>query len=160
MVRKKTQILKSTFISYESGSCRSFISRTSQILENPRNPDDQKRHPIVNRSQIPYLCISSLNSIITKFSENGDLVSAHNLFDQMPDRHAVSWNSMMSAYALNNQPDRVFELFLAMLRDDFKPNPTSFSVALSSCGFESGQTVSRCVCGHFTDHYVCKMQRV
>ncbi|XXG81252.1 hypothetical protein AAC387_Pa09g1933 [Persea americana] len=133
MVGKKTQILKSAFVSHESGSCRSFISGTCQNLENPVNPDDHIRHPIANRSQIPNLCISSLNSIISKFSENGDLVSARNLFDQMPDRDAVSWNSMMSAYAQNNQPDRVFELFLAMLRYDFKPNPTSLSVALSSC---------------------------
>lgn len=51
------------------------------------------------------------NAMISGHTRMGDLSSAMQLFDAMPERSVVSWNSMIAGFAHNGQPAlcRVFQ---------------------------------------------------
>ncbi|KAK8942245.1 Pentatricopeptide repeat-containing protein [Platanthera guangdongensis] len=74
------------------------------------------------------------NRMIIHFTNARDLISARQLFEGMPERDVVSWNSMMTAYYRNECSKEALQLFSEMQRSHFKPNHTSFSTVLSSCG--------------------------
>ncbi|KAG0499892.1 hypothetical protein HPP92_004583 [Vanilla planifolia] len=80
-----------------------------------------------------WLDIHSCNRMIIDFSNAGDLISARTLFDRMPERDVVSWNSIMTGYARNASYEEVVQMFVEMLRSKLKPSHTSFSVVLTSC---------------------------
>jgi hypothetical protein len=41
----------------------------------------------------------TLNAMITADSKAGDLVSARNLFEEIPNKDLISWSSMISGYS-------------------------------------------------------------
>lgn len=57
------------------------------------------------------------NSVLDMYSKCGDVWSAKQVFDEMPERDVFSWNSMMSAYVCNGLPQRAVEVFRVMKRD-------------------------------------------
>ncbi|KAJ0988446.1 hypothetical protein J5N97_006802 [Dioscorea zingiberensis] len=68
------------------------------------------------------------NNLITLHSRCGSLGDARYVFDQMPHRDSVSFNSLLSAYALHNLVLPALHLFRLMLRSS--PSlPTSLSLA-------------------------------
>ncbi|KAJ1272625.1 hypothetical protein BS78_06G217600 [Paspalum vaginatum] len=48
------------------------------------------------------------------------------LFDGMPKRNAVSWNTLFGWYVKTGRPQGALELFARMLEDGMKPTPVSF----------------------------------
>ncbi|KAM7280415.1 hypothetical protein ACFE04_007549 [Oxalis oulophora] len=63
-----------------------------------------------------------------------DLVSAHKLFDEMPDRSNVcSWTSLLAGYAQSGRSDDVLRLFCMMVRNDLRPQDDTMVSILSSC---------------------------
>ncbi|XP_024540719.1 pentatricopeptide repeat-containing protein At4g02750-like [Selaginella moellendorffii] len=52
--------------------------------------------------------------MVTAFHHKGDLDSAKELFDKMPERNPVSWGALMAAYAVHNRLEEVKRLFDAM----------------------------------------------
>ncbi|MQL83038.1 hypothetical protein Taro_015531 [Colocasia esculenta] len=77
--------------------------------------------------------VASSNRAIISLSRAGDLVGACDLFDRMPHRDVVSWNSMMSAYTLHGRHEEVLWTFFHMRRHGLKPSQTTLSTVLSSC---------------------------
>nr|UPT49697.1 pentatricopeptide repeat protein AaPPR1185 [Agave angustifolia] len=88
---------------------------------------------IVSDNSLHSLDVNSLNRMIISLSRSGDLGSARRLFDQMPERDVVSWNSIMTAYTQHGHFDEVIGVFAEMHRSRLGPNSTSFSTALTSC---------------------------
>ncbi|MQM08491.1 hypothetical protein Taro_041348 [Colocasia esculenta] len=54
------------------------------------------------------------NALVSMYARCGDLHTARELFEGMPERDAVSWNGMISAYASRGMWDEAFELFERM----------------------------------------------
>ncbi|BAF15688.1 pentatricopeptide repeat-containing protein At3g22150, chloroplastic [Oryza sativa Japonica Group] len=48
------------------------------------------------------------------------------LFDAMPKRNVVSWNTLFGWYVKTGRPQEALELFVRMLEDGFRPTPVSF----------------------------------
>ncbi|CAN6236154.1 unnamed protein product [Urochloa humidicola] len=48
------------------------------------------------------------------------------LFDAMPKRNAVSWNTLFGWYVKTGRPQEALELFARMLEDGVRPTPVSF----------------------------------
>jgi pentatricopeptide repeat protein len=53
----------------------------------------------------------TLNAMITADSKAGDLVSARNLFEEIPNKDLISWSSMISGYSQASQVPDALELF-------------------------------------------------
>ncbi|XP_073008087.1 pentatricopeptide repeat-containing protein At3g03580-like [Typha latifolia] len=77
--------------------------------------------------------ISTVNKLIDCYSRSGDLVSARKMFDEMPRRDVVSWNSIMTAYSREGQYNEVLRMVLEMHSLGLRPNYTSVSTVLFAC---------------------------
>lgn len=77
---------------------------------------------------------ASSNRAILAMSNSGDLRGARFLFDDMPDRDVISWNSMMSAYARQGMHEEVLRVFKQMLqRGAVEPTHTTLATVFASC---------------------------
>ncbi|PQQ20552.1 pentatricopeptide repeat-containing protein [Prunus yedoensis var. nudiflora] len=74
--------------------------------------------------------------MISAYTRVGDLASARELFDKMPERDVVTWNSMISGYAQNGQSALAIDLFKDMITaaDDPKPDEVTMVSVISACG--------------------------
>ncbi|CAN1150803.1 Pentatricopeptide repeat-containing protein DOT4, chloroplastic [Linum perenne] len=73
-------------------------------------------------------------SLLDMYSKSGDLVSSRKVFDEMPDRSVVSWNSVISAYCRCSLVDEAVSLLNEMRGLGLEPNSTTFVVLFSACG--------------------------
>ncbi|CAE6158591.1 unnamed protein product [Arabidopsis arenosa] len=76
-----------------------------------------------------YVC----NSLISLYMKLGCAWDAEKLFDQMPERDIVSWNSMISGYLALEDGFRSLILFKKMLKCGFRPDRFSTMSALGAC---------------------------
>ncbi|XP_064973075.1 pentatricopeptide repeat-containing protein At4g33170-like [Musa acuminata AAA Group] len=74
------------------------------------------------------------NNLLTMYSKCGSLPCARRLFDQMPHRDTVTWNSLLSAYALHGLTDDAIHLFRLLLRcPTVAPTRLTFTPLLKLC---------------------------
>ncbi|RWW42351.1 hypothetical protein BHE74_00052109 [Ensete ventricosum] len=74
------------------------------------------------------------NNLITMYSKCGSLPCARRLFDQMPHRDTVTWNSLLSAYALHGLTADAINLFCLFLRcATIAPTRLTFTPLLKVC---------------------------
>ncbi|XP_020537090.2 pentatricopeptide repeat-containing protein At1g71420 [Jatropha curcas] len=80
------------------------------------------------------------NHLINMYAKCGDLVYAHQLFDEMPERNVVSWTALISGYAQQGQAYNCCVLFTEMLMN-CQPNEFAFTSVLTCCDYEYGAQV-------------------
>ncbi|PRQ32597.1 putative pentatricopeptide [Rosa chinensis] len=73
------------------------------------------------------------NSLIDMYSRCGCIDFARQVFDNMPDRTLVSWNSMIVGFAANGHAEEALVFFNLMQKEGFKPDGVSFTGALTAC---------------------------
>ncbi|XP_058074821.1 putative pentatricopeptide repeat-containing protein At5g09950 [Magnolia sinica] len=121
----------------DRSDCSPSISKTYDDLVRrfvgSRDPNDADRlHlQIVKNGFVENLFLS--NTLINVYSKIGDLLSAHQLFDEMSERNAVSWTCLISGYAQHGLPDEACDLFCLMLRAGVSPTQFSFGSVLRAC---------------------------
>ncbi|WCJ24123.1 Pentatricopeptide repeat (PPR) superfamily protein [Euphorbia peplus] len=81
------------------------ISRYTRLLKLNRNSIPLSTYSPISQTLKP------LNSRITFYMRNGLVDQAHNLFDEMPHKNTVTWNSMIRGYFLNEQSQKALTLF-------------------------------------------------
>ncbi|GFP95060.1 pentatricopeptide repeat-containing protein at4g21065 [Phtheirospermum japonicum] len=108
--------------------------------------------------------IVTWNSMISAYMRAGDLISARELFDRMPEKDVVSWNSVISGYAQNGQSLLAIELFKEMINEGVVPDEVTMVSVISACGHLGALELGDWVMGFITtklsvspdiDHYVC-----
>ncbi|KVH98256.1 Pentatricopeptide repeat-containing protein [Cynara cardunculus var. scolymus] len=62
------------------------------------------------------------NALVFMYGKCGDLKVARKLFDEMPVRDGISWNSIISGYASNSMWREAFELFDRMQNENVEVN--------------------------------------
>ncbi|CAJ1956208.1 unnamed protein product [Sphenostylis stenocarpa] len=73
------------------------------------------------------------NSLIDMYSRCGCIALAHQVFDRMPLRTLVSWNSIIVGFAVNGFADEALNYFNSMQEEGFKPDGVSYTGALMAC---------------------------
>ncbi|XP_047325930.1 pentatricopeptide repeat-containing protein At3g49170, chloroplastic [Impatiens glandulifera] len=63
----------------------------------------------------------------------GDLDSARQVFDEMPERNPVTWTLLITRFAQFGYPKDALELFIEMLVNGFVPDVFTFSGVVSAC---------------------------
>lgn len=78
------------------------------------------------------------NGLITYYSRCDDTVSARRMFDLMPERDLVSWNSMISGYSQSGFYEECKKLYGEMLDlAELRPNEVTLLSVLQACAYSS-----------------------
>lgn len=78
------------------------------------------------------------NILVAVYAKCGNLVDARHVFDGMPHRDLVSWNSMISGYAQMDEGEEALKLFTALQQEGFLPDDRTFVAALKACSSLAG----------------------
>ncbi|KAL3626157.1 hypothetical protein CASFOL_029706 [Castilleja foliolosa] len=74
-----------------------------------------------------------ITSRITALAKSGNISSARNLFDEMPQRDTIAWNAMISGYSHLGSHQEALSLFNSMRFSYVKPDHFTCTAVLSSC---------------------------
>lgn len=125
----------------------------------------KQAHCHVLRRELPFYAVLQ-NSLIDMYSKCGNLSYARRLFDNMPERTAISWNAMLVGYSKHGLGREVLELF-RLMRDEkrVKPDAVTLLAVLSGCSHgrmeDTGLNIfDGMVAGEYgikpgTEHYGC-----
>ncbi|WCJ31002.1 Pentatricopeptide repeat (PPR) superfamily protein [Euphorbia peplus] len=86
---------------------------------------------ICNNNYVP--SITLCNSLIDMYAKCGALQNAMDVFNEMPNKNLVSWNSLLGALALHGCGLEAIKLFENMQADGIRPDEITFTVLLSAC---------------------------
>nr|DAD29296.1 TPA_asm: hypothetical protein HUJ06_030764 [Nelumbo nucifera] len=78
------------------------------------------------------LDIVTWNSMLEGYADNRDGESLHQLFDRMPSRHLVSWNTMIAFHVQVGEFRQAIEVFQRMQEKGIQPNPVTLISVLSA----------------------------
>ncbi|XP_057837432.2 pentatricopeptide repeat-containing protein At1g11290, chloroplastic-like [Cryptomeria japonica] len=73
------------------------------------------------------------NAVIDVYAKCGSIEKARELFERMPQRNVVSWNTMIAGYAQNGFIEKALETFKQMQLPGVKPDSTTFASILPAC---------------------------
>ncbi|KAJ6711344.1 hypothetical protein OIU79_007742 [Salix purpurea] len=73
------------------------------------------------------------NALIDMYAKCGVLHEAAKVFNEMPERNLVSWNSMITAYASHGHAKQALNVFEQMISGGFKPDDITLVGVLSAC---------------------------
>ncbi|XP_072981497.1 pentatricopeptide repeat-containing protein At5g55740, chloroplastic-like [Typha angustifolia] len=77
-------------------------------------------------------CVYVLSSLVDFYGKCGALEDANNLFEEMPERTVISWNSMLVGFVHNGLNEEAMELFYAMRTEGVHPTRVSIASFLSA----------------------------
>ncbi|KAJ9559724.1 hypothetical protein OSB04_004884 [Centaurea solstitialis] len=101
------------------------------------------------------------NALIHAYGRSGSLPKSEKVFESIPIKDIVSWNSMIKIYGLHGQPRNALKRFAEM---NVSPDATTFVAVLSACshaglveeGTEIFETMSKTYgIVRQLDHYAC-----
>nr|XP_010934061.1 LOW QUALITY PROTEIN: pentatricopeptide repeat-containing protein At4g25270, chloroplastic-like [Elaeis guineensis] len=78
-----------------------------------------------------------LNALVDMYSKCGDIQKARQIFDKIPDRDPVSWNSMIKGYIRHELPLEALDICRRMLADGIEPDSITISSMLSGFSLPS-----------------------
>ncbi|KAK1582084.1 hypothetical protein Q3G72_011694 [Acer saccharum] len=73
-------------------------------------------------------------AIFDMYAKCGNLNTARDLFDKMPKRNLVVWNSMIASYNQYGQAEEAVGVFSDLLVSGFDPDKATFLSVISACG--------------------------
>lgn len=72
-------------------------------------------------------------ALLTMYAKCGDMDLARDVFDEIPNKSVVSWNSMIMGYGMHGYGQKALEMFLEMENRGVVPNDATFVCILSAC---------------------------
>ncbi|XP_024995444.1 putative pentatricopeptide repeat-containing protein At5g37570 [Cynara cardunculus var. scolymus] len=72
-------------------------------------------------------------ALLTMYAKCGAMDLAKQVFDEMPEKTVVSWNSMIMGYGMHGHGEKALEMFLELEKSDLVPNDATFVCVLSAC---------------------------
>ncbi|KAL2941347.1 hypothetical protein RDABS01_029697 [Bienertia sinuspersici] len=89
------------------------------------------------------------NTLLSFYSSCCDLVCAQNVFEEMPERDIVSWNTMIGVFSGNGCSKQAVEVFLEMkIWSFFSPNVVSVVSVLPACAELKDKVMARMIHGY------------
>ncbi|KAG7573523.1 DYW domain [Arabidopsis suecica] len=72
-------------------------------------------------------------AFVTFYSKCGDMEAARQVFDRMPEKSVVAWNSLVSGFEQNGLAEDAIRVFYQMRESVFEPDSATFVSLLSAC---------------------------
>lgn len=73
------------------------------------------------------------NSLLSMYSQAGNYEDSEFIFNTMPERDLISWNSMMASHVEDGKHPHALQLLIEMLQTRKTMNFVTFTTALSAC---------------------------
>ena len=73
------------------------------------------------------------NAVISMYAKCGSISEARKVFDELPIRNVVTWNTLITAYIHHGLAHNALESFRHMKSEGFSPNAFTYSCSLKSC---------------------------
>ncbi|WOL03557.1 pentatricopeptide repeat-containing protein [Canna indica] len=77
--------------------------------------------------------LSLVNALIAMYGRCGSINVARSLFDEMPARNLVSWNTMIAMYEQSSEESNAIKTFRTMLTEKVAPNSVTLVSVISAC---------------------------
>ncbi|XP_074297167.1 pentatricopeptide repeat-containing protein At5g04780, mitochondrial [Silene latifolia] len=84
------------------------------------------------------------NMLINMYCKCGLIKPARQVFDQMPERSLISWNTIIGAYAKNGREDEALSLFVKMQRAVVQDPVSGFTVSSVLCACAAKCAILEC----------------
>ncbi|KAJ0864922.1 putative tetratricopeptide-like helical domain superfamily [Helianthus annuus] len=88
-------------------------------------------------------CVFVASSLVDMYGKCGALEDARKVFDKMPERNVVTWNSLMVSYSQNGMYEEAVRVFADMRNEDVQPTVVTMVSFLSAtanlCAVEEGK---------------------
>ncbi|MCO5559556.1 hypothetical protein L7F22_013157 [Adiantum nelumboides] len=98
-----------------------------------KEPGRRLHSQIVAVSHMGMLDAITATTLIEMYAKWGCMVDAQDVFDRMPKRDLISWNSLMTGYLQQGECNRVFQLFDRMKQEGEQPDEITYLCALTAC---------------------------
>ncbi|KAF7805120.1 pentatricopeptide repeat-containing protein [Senna tora] len=86
------------------------------------------------------------NSLLSMYSKCGELLDAVKLFDRMPVRDTVSWNTMLSGFSRNRDFDMVYRVFKLMRESECGGfDKATLTTILSACDCPNSSNLTKMI---------------
>ncbi|XP_071723678.1 pentatricopeptide repeat-containing protein At3g22150, chloroplastic [Rutidosis leptorrhynchoides] len=127
-IRLFIQALKSDQIVLDDVTFLSVLTAVSQ-LQKLELANQMHAFVIKSFSSLPVII---LNAIIVMYSRCNCIQASFNVFDKMPERDIVSWNTMISAFVQNGMDDEGMMLVYEMQKQGFAIDSVTVTAILSA----------------------------
>lgn len=94
------------------------------------------------------------NALVDMYSKCGDMMAAMAVFDWMPERDFISWNSMVTGFSHNGLGKQSLAIFEEMLVAGVRPTHVTFLAVLTACSHSGLVSNGRLVLESMEDHGV------
>jgi pentatricopeptide repeat protein len=91
------------------------------------------------------------NALVSVYAKCGCIEDACKVFNEIPERNIVSWNSMIGGYTQHGDGENAFRLFCQMQQEGTKPDEFTLASVLSVCA-----TLAVLEQGKFVHAYIIK----
>ncbi|KAK1371888.1 Pentatricopeptide repeat-containing protein [Heracleum sosnowskyi] len=86
-------------------------------------------------------------ALVDVYAKCHDIGSATKVFWNIKDRNTITWNTMISGFIKNSQPEKALEYFCEMLRESIEPTSITFMTLVPACGeMEALNVGKQCHC--------------
>ncbi|KAL4383744.1 hypothetical protein GQ457_15G006010 [Hibiscus cannabinus] len=110
----------------------SFLFVLKACIKKPFSLEGKQLHAQLIKSGF-YSIIHLQAALVNFYSALGNLLDAHHVFDEIPNKNIVSWTTLISAYVVNQKPQKAVELFREMQMLNVEADQVTLTVALSAC---------------------------
>ncbi|KAK8510780.1 hypothetical protein V6N13_097645 [Hibiscus sabdariffa] len=74
-------------------------------------------------------------ALLTMYAKCGAMDLARDVFDNMPEKNVVSWNSVIMGYGTHGYVEKALDMFINMEKRGQTPNAATFTGCLSACKY-------------------------
>uniref|UniRef100_A0A6N2LN52 RIO2 kinase winged helix domain-containing protein n=1 Tax=Salix viminalis TaxID=40686 RepID=A0A6N2LN52_SALVM len=92
----------------------------------------EKIHSLVAKNGFESLLFVQ-NSLLHMYAACGQFENAYKVFELMPEKDIVAWNSVINGFALNGKPNEVLTLYKRMGSEGVEPDGFTMVSLLSAC---------------------------
>ncbi|EFJ12761.1 hypothetical protein SELMODRAFT_72001, partial [Selaginella moellendorffii] len=92
-------------------------------------------------------------AIVSVYAQKGYMDEARSLFEEMPERNAVSWNAMIKAYDSNGFHTEALDAFQTMNLEGAPPDEITLMTVLSACSHVGSMSRARQVFVSMVDDF-------